>query len=61
MRLATEDYFFVCRKQTLDNPSVQRMLEIMRGDEFRDSVAKLPGYTPRDAGLVKPIMEALRG
>lgn len=61
VRLVTEDYFFVCRKQTLDNPSVQRMLEIMRGDEFRDSVSKLPGYTPLDAGVVKPVMEALRG
>lgn len=61
VRLATEDYFFVCRKHTLENPSVARLLEIMRSDEFRESVAKLPGYSPRDAGQVKPIMVALRG
>jgi len=61
VRLATEDYFFVCRKQTLENPSVQRMLEILRSDEFRESVAALPGYTPSDAGVVKPVLEALRG
>lgn len=61
VRLATEDYFFVCRKLILDNPSVARVLEILRGDEFRESVAALPGYTPRDAGRVKPVLEALRG
>ncbi len=40
---------------------VKRMLEIMRSEEFRESVAALPGYTPSDAGVVKPVLEALRG
>jgi molybdate-binding protein len=61
VRVATEDYIFVCQKHILENASVKRVLEIMRSDEFRDSVATLPGYSPRDAGHVKPIMEALRG
>jgi molybdate-binding protein len=59
--LATEDYFFVCRKHILENASVQRLLEIMRSREFLDSIKKLPGYTARDAGQVKAIMEVLRG
>jgi molybdate transport repressor ModE-like protein len=61
VRIATEDYFFVCRKSILENASVARVLEIMRSQEFRDSISKLPGYTPRDAGRVKGIMDALRG
>jgi molybdate transport repressor ModE-like protein len=59
--LATEDYFFVCRKHILENASVRRLLEIMRSREFLDSIKKLPGYTARDAGQVKAIMEVLRG
>lgn len=60
VRLATEDYFFVCRKHILENASVQRLLEIMRSKEFLDSIRKLPGYTPRDAGHVKAIMDVLQ-
>ncbi len=61
VRLVTEDYFFVCRKQTLDNPAVKRVLEIMRSAEFHDAVRQLPGYAIRDAGVVRDIREALRG
>jgi molybdate transport repressor ModE-like protein len=61
VRLATEDYFFVCRKHTLEIGSVQRMLEILRSQEFHDAISQLPGYTARDAGQVKKIRDVLRG
>jgi molybdate transport repressor ModE-like protein len=60
LRLVTEDYFFVCRRQTLENPAVKRVLEVMRSSEFQDGVAQLPGYAIKDAGVVKGIREALR-
>src|SRR5580698_756127 len=52
VRLATEDYFFVCRKQMLENAAVKRMLAIMRSEEFNEAVAKLPGYTAKNAGAI---------
>lgn len=58
IRLATEDYLFVCRKQILEAAPVQRVLAIMRSDEFRAAIAQLPGYRPNDSGLVKTIAEA---
>ncbi|HTV77693.1 MAG TPA: substrate-binding domain-containing protein [Steroidobacteraceae bacterium] len=60
VRLVTEDYFFVCRRQTLDNPAVRRVLEVMRSAEFQRAVAQLAGYAIKDAGMVKGIREMLR-
>ena len=61
VRLATEDYFFVCRKHILENESVKRVLTILRSQEFQEAIAHLPGYTAKDAGEIKGIREALRG
>ena len=60
VRLVTEDYLFVCRKQTLENSAVQHVLAIMRSDEFHAAIAALPGYALRDAGQVKTLHEAFR-
>ena len=60
VRLVTEDYFFVCKKQTLESPAVQRVIAIMRSDEFRDAIVALPGYTVWDAGVIKTVGEAFQ-
>src|SRR5262249_23072853 len=41
VRLATEDYIFVCHRSTLDNPAVQRVLEVMRSSEFHRAIEQL--------------------
>lgn len=57
VRIITEDYAFACRRQTLDNPGVQRILAVMRSAAFAAAVARLPGYTAQDLGVVKPVDE----
>src|ERR1700749_2429459 len=44
VRLLTEDYFFVCKRAFLQTEPMQRMIDIMKGREFHDEVASLPGY-----------------
>src|SRR4029078_1289713 len=53
IRLATEDYFFVCRKHILEKEAVKRVLEILRGEEFLQAIDLLPGYKARDCGMIK--------
>jgi molybdate transport repressor ModE-like protein len=60
VRLLTEDYLFVCRKHTLENESVQRLVSVMRSHEFAAAIGELPGYAAKDPGVIKGIREALR-
>jgi len=57
--LVTEDYFFVCHRQGLENPGVQRILAVMRSAAFAAAIAGLPGYSAREPGIIKPIGEVL--
>jgi molybdate-binding protein len=60
VRLVTEDYFFVCRKQLLELEPVKRVLAIMRGEEFQAAISQLPGYRCKDPGVVKTVAEAFQ-
>lgn len=60
IRLVTEDYFFVCRKQFLEQEAMKRVLAIMRGADFHAAISQLPGYRTSDAGVVKTVKEAFQ-
>ena len=59
INLITEDYFFICKKQTLETDEVKRLLAIMRNEEFRKLISELPGYTVKDAGAIRTLKEML--
>jgi molybdate-binding protein len=59
VRLLTEDYFFVCRRSFLETEPMQRVLDIMKGREFHEAVASLPGYVEAHAGSVSTVKEFL--
>ncbi|WP_448951630.1 substrate-binding domain-containing protein [Labrys neptuniae] len=60
VRLLTEDYVFVCHKQILELPAVQRVLTIMRSQEFHAAISQLPGYHVKEAGAIKTIRDVFR-
>lgn len=60
VRLLTEDYFFVCRKDILEMEAVKRVLKVMQGQEFHAAISQVPGYTLKDPGVIKTIGEVFR-
>src|SRR3984885_2243151 len=59
IRLLTEDYFFVCRQNFLETEPMRRVLDIMKGREFQEAVAALPGYKATHTGVVHTVREFL--
>ena len=60
VRLVTEDYFFVCRKEFLEHESMKRVLSILRSEAFRQAISGLPGYECKDAGTVYTVKDAFK-
>jgi molybdate transport repressor ModE-like protein len=57
VRLLTEDYYFVCLQTLLDQAPMKQILSVMRGAEFHEALAKLPGYAASDTGSIKTVNE----
>jgi putative molybdopterin biosynthesis protein len=57
--LLKERYFFACRAESLQQPTVQELLDVLRGEAFRSLVANLAGYDVSHAGEVLTVREAL--
>jgi molybdate transport repressor ModE-like protein len=60
VRLLTEDYIFVSTKKILESNAVQRVLAIMRSEEFHKAIAEIPGYAVKDAGHIKSLHDGFR-
>lgn len=53
--LATERYFFLCRKENLSSRPVQAALKIMLSETFKIKVNQLPGYNAERCGTISEI------
>src|SRR5690625_2893110 len=60
LRLLTEDYVFVCPRQILETPAMQRVLTVMRSPEFHEAISALPGYQTHAPGRIRTIREVFR-
>lgn len=60
----TERYCLMCHEKTLASPSMQKMLAILRSDDYNAAVNQLPGYHTSEAGTVMELdqtFSALQG
>ncbi|MDY0055850.1 MAG: substrate-binding domain-containing protein [Methyloversatilis sp.] len=58
--IAEEHYFLACRLETLELPSMQRVLDALKSPDFAKAVSTLPGYALNSPGEVLSVVEALR-
>jgi len=56
--LVKERYFFLFHAERADSPAIQQAMSILRNNEFRKAVNKLPGYDGSHCGRVLDLVEA---
>lgn len=56
--LATEQYFLVCNKDSLNTPHLRSVLKVLNDSDFKKSINELPGYSANKCGKVETLMEA---
>ena len=56
--MASERYFLLCDKDSLDSERLRVALDILSSAEFRASVDELPGYSGEQCGVVQTLQEA---
>jgi molybdate transport repressor ModE-like protein len=59
--IINEDYLFACNREKLNDAGLSGLLEVLRSDTYRDSVAHLEGYDPAFCGQLLELEEALSG
>ena len=59
--LVSERYFFACRAEALDSPTMQPVLAELRSAAFRAVINALPGYDAMTSGQVMTVAEAFPG
>lgn len=55
----TENYSLICDTKTLNAPLMQKLLAVLRSDEFKAAVDRLPGYASQNAGSALNLSDAL--
>jgi len=56
--LVRERYFFALTVDAIEQPQMQRVIEVLRSENFRAVVNQLPGYDAADTGRILTLGEA---
>ncbi|MFC5428469.1 substrate-binding domain-containing protein [Paraburkholderia denitrificans] len=59
--IADEDYYFACDRAQLEREPLVSVLNRLRGDAFKEGVARLAGYDPAECGEVVELADGWAG
>ncbi|HEV3426096.1 MAG TPA: substrate-binding domain-containing protein [Paraburkholderia sp.] len=57
--IVDEDYYFACDRASLERQPLATVIGMLRGEAFRNGVARLDGYDPRDCGKLLDLDDGL--
>lgn len=57
--LLREQYYLACLKETLEEPAIARLRELLRHSQWQGIIADLPGYDTANAGDVVALRQAM--
>ena len=57
--LVVEDYYLVCLKSALEQPAVQSLCKVLRGEEWQKRIGQLAGYQASRSGQVLSLSREL--
>lgn len=57
--IVDEDYYFACDRASLERQPLATVIGMLRGDTFRNGVARLDGYDPQDCGKLVELDDGL--
>lgn len=58
--VARERYFFAVGAEVLEQPKMRKVIEVLRSQEFRQSVQQLAGYDATDTGKILTLQQAFQ-
>lgn len=56
--IAAEHYFLAGRREMLERPMIGELIELLAGPQFKNRVARLPGYSAERSGEILRLPEA---
>ncbi|TKC91556.1 LysR family transcriptional regulator [Trinickia terrae] len=59
--IVDEDYYFACEREPLASLSLAPVVQTLRSEAFRATVARLAGYDPAHCGTIVDVASGLRG
>ncbi|MDE3207707.1 MAG: helix-turn-helix transcriptional regulator [Pseudomonadota bacterium] len=55
--LNQEDYYLLCRFETLEKPGVKEIIKLLQNEDFQQAIMQLPGYSSRNAGEIATLAD----
>ena len=58
--LNKEDYYLLCRLETLDKPGVKEIIKLLKNEDFRQAIMQLPGYSSTNSGEIATLSDVFQ-
>ncbi|HVC48919.1 MAG TPA: substrate-binding domain-containing protein [Burkholderiales bacterium] len=58
--LSHEDYYLLCRQETLEKPGVKEIIKLLKNESFHKAINQLPGYSSSNSGEIATLADEFK-